>query len=159
MTKFWRTLKTLGEIAAGIVALIAIIHWLAPNPVKLKILVKQDELQLPAQYREYLHTLDRDRNDLSELHNAVTAAAKQEKDWFHSFRIDRELAAIRAFTPSVPIFSSGDPHLTTVKIVNNGWKIANNVKVFSLVKDLSKLRRIARLSVLKPILAGSIWVR
>ena len=87
MTKLWRVLKKPGEVAVWIVAIIAVVHWLSPNPVRLKVLVKQGEIEIPSQYREYLKTVDRDRDGLGYLHDAATAAAKQEKSHLSLFLV------------------------------------------------------------------------
>ncbi len=130
MRQFWRLVFRVLEIAVGIVAVIQLGRWLVPNPVRLRVLVRQDEVRLPSAYREYLHTVDWDRNALGTVHDAAAAAAKQEKSPYSGMVLEKELGAIRGFSGSVPIFRSIDPHVITVKIANLGWKPATNVKVF-----------------------------
>jgi hypothetical protein len=130
MRRQWRILSRVLQIAIGIVAVIQLAQWFAPNPVRLRVLVKEDEVQIPSAYREYLHALDRNRDALGRVHDAAAAAAKQEKSAFSLMPLENQLAAILGFSGSVPIFSSIDPHVIAVKIVNLGWKPATNVKVF-----------------------------
>lgn len=114
MRRFWRLVFRVLEIAVGIVAVIQLGRWLAPNPVRLKVLVRQDEVSLPSAYREYLHSVDWDREALGMLHDAAATAAKQEKSPYSGIVLEKELAAIRGFSGSAPIFRSSDPHVITV---------------------------------------------
>jgi hypothetical protein len=125
-----KKLGIFATILASILALIQIWNWLAPNPARLRVLVKQDEVQIPSAYREYLHSLDssyQGRKPLVEIHDTTAAALKNSSSLIY---LKDDLAAMRAFAESVPmIFRFSDPHVITVKIVNVGWKIANDVKV------------------------------
>ena len=128
--RIWPILKRVLEIAVGLVALIALWQWLAPSPVRLSVLVKQDEVQIPSAYREYLQSIDGDRDGLGKVHDAATAASKPNDSPFRSYPLDRLLTAIRGFNSSVPIFRYPDPRVIVVKIVNDGRKTADYVKVF-----------------------------
>jgi hypothetical protein len=125
-----KKLGVFATILASILALIQIWNWLAPNPARLRVLVKQDEVQIPSAYREYLHSLDssyQGRKPLIEIHDTTATALKNSSSLIY---LREDLAAMRAFAESAPIiFRFGDPHVITVKIVNVGWKVANDVKV------------------------------
>jgi hypothetical protein len=117
-------------IPASILALIQIWTWIAPNTARLKVLLKQDEVQIPAAYREYLRSVDRDRDGFVRVHDAAAAAASQQKNSLVGLPFQRPLEAMQAFKETAPIFGLTEPRIVTVKIVNVGRKPANDVKVF-----------------------------
>jgi len=119
-------IATLIAIPASIVALIQISNWIAPNMAKLNALVKRDKVEIPSTYREYLRAVDlpNGRKELITIHDTADAVLKVQGS------SQSTLSALGAFANSIPIFTFIDPQVMTVKIVNIGGKIANNVKVF-----------------------------
>ncbi len=119
-------IATVIAIPASIVALIQISNWIAPNTAKLNAFVKRDKVEIPSTYREYLRAVDlpNGRKELITIHDAAAAVLKVQGS------SQSTLAALGAFANSIPIFTFTDPQVITVKIVNIGGKIANNIKVF-----------------------------
>src|SRR3989442_13442058 len=123
--------KTSGWIILfGILTVPAAIYYsiqlwgLWTNKAQLSAFVKREKIELPAVYRAYLRAVDSPEGR-KRVGTTYDAAAK-DNSYYHS-----DLEALRKFTESFPIFGWGTTEdVVTVKIVNAGRKVANDIKVF-----------------------------